>query len=342
MPISELDPRDLAKEPLYFYIGAGLSRSAGICGWHELVERIHGYRVAYESYAGATPIADNAQANSQYLREFVSDVAHDGVRILVRGSTDRRVFGRTVVLNLLLRHDAANGWPVNEQRLQLHAALWSCRPHGLLTTNYDTLIERTCPADTIAYLRVYRYTASFLPFILSNPTFLLKLHGDVNDIGTMVFDPEYAWRDIHGEFHGESGEFLKSVYRAAIMRGHMIYLGCGFRDRTITSLHGAVGSRPPGQLRRVAIVPDNEVASIQAGGSMVFHDIQFYTYPSARNPYHALLHLLRRLGSMRATAPREPACPEASDIRRSLFEQPLFSDIRRGYTKPWTLEFTDE
>lgn len=211
MPISELDPRDLAAEPLYFYVGAGLSQAAGICGWRDLAQLIHGYRVAYEGYTGELPPADSAQINSQYLREFVTELAEDGSRILARGSTDRRVFGRTVVLNLLLRHDARRGWPIKEESLRLHAALWPCRPHGIFTTNYDTLIERSCPADIGAYLRVYRHTAAYLPFILSNPVFVLKLHGDVNDIGTMVLDPEYAWRDDQGEFRGQSGEFLQHV-----------------------------------------------------------------------------------------------------------------------------------
>src|SRR5947207_10329500 len=143
--LSDFDVHELSEHPLYFYVGAGLSRAAGLYGWAEIVQRVHGYRVAYETYGGAPPGHDDALANSRYLQEFVSEQGERGIPILSAASADDRLFGRLVLLNLLFRHsEQPFGMPLPFDALDLQVAMWTCQPHGVLTTNYDVLIERAC------------------------------------------------------------------------------------------------------------------------------------------------------------------------------------------------------
>ena len=338
-PVADFDPREYADHPLYFYAGAGLSRSAGIFGWRDLVDRIYGYRTFYEGQAADLPPADTAEVNSRLLREFVAESGVDTHPILSRSSTDQRRFGRTVLLNLLFRH-AANGWPPSEDGLSLQQAVWRCRPHGVLTTNYDVLIERVCPKEVRALLRVYRHNAAFLPFILTNPVFVLKLHGDINDIGTMVFDPEYAWQHQDGEFGGQTGEWLQQLYSAIIRRGHVLYLGAGFRDRTIRTLHAArAAATSNAALKRCTFMPEEELMQGSAlrfeaeEGS--FRDITFFTYPDEASPKAVLLRVLDKLAELRRDAPQYAICRQASNIRANIFAKAPFADVERWQTPEW-------
>ncbi len=115
-----------------------------------------------------------------------------------------------------------------------------------------------------SFLRSYRYDAEFLSFILSNPQFVLKLHGDINDINTMLLDPDRAWDN--GALSGSRGDRLRTTYSSAAGLGHIVFVGAGMRDRTILELHSAWKSsgieRREG-LRFVALVPEGELDTIR-------------------------------------------------------------------------------
>ena len=189
---AEFDFERLRSHPLYFYVGAGVSQSSGLLGWAALVHAVEQYRKHYEAWPEEASPSQTADAQSAYLQRFVTEEA-----ILAHGSLDDRAFGRLVLLNILLRHRPGKAGTMPELITlaadDLHSLIWTCWPHGVFTTNYDVLAERACPPTQSADLRVYRYFAGFLPYILSNPRFVLKLHGDVNDIATMLFDPVSAW-----------------------------------------------------------------------------------------------------------------------------------------------------
>lgn len=158
----------LRSHPLYFYVGAGVSQSAGLLGWSSLVQAVEQYRRHYETWPDEQSPGKTADEQSAYLQRFVTEEA-----ILEHGSQDHRVFGRLVLLNILLRHRPGMGGTTPELITlmpdDLHSWIWACWPHGVFTTNYDVLAERACPPTQSADLRVYRYFAGFLPYILSNP-----------------------------------------------------------------------------------------------------------------------------------------------------------------------------
>lgn len=282
---------------LFFYVGAGLSQAAGLVGWNEMAAALSRFRREYEGDAfDCAPQEDQALQNAAYLRQFVEENDSNCKPILSRSSEDDRTFARTVLLNFLLRcrqqASPAGLETVTEQHLALHGAVWKTRCQGVFTTNYDMLLEEAFrlvspSARKNAYgheaaLRTYRYYAQFLPFILSVPRFVLKLHGDVDDIGTMLFDPETAW-DRDSALGGQAGSDLRRVFDAAHRSGHMIYIGCGGRDRTFRELHKWPERSRQTSYQRLLLVPAAEVASIVDEIGPAIDDLLFLTYGSSKD-----------------------------------------------------------
>ena len=364
-PTSEcIDWRDysltkLESGPLYFYVGAGLSVAAGLVDWEEMACLIWWFRKHYEKRGpGLCPPREHTQEaalrNAEFLQGFVREKQREnGPPILTRESTSDEALGRTALLNLMLRYRRPRiglssdgqgearperplvfrqrpGTEPSIEDLRLQSLIWRSRCHGVLTTNYDMLLEHAFSLyDHGAALRSYRYSVGFLRYVLSNPRFILKLHGDINDISTMEFDPWTAW-DCPERLGGLWGEQLKHVYNAALRRGHIVYIGCGFRDRTIQELHNNSRDRPTeswrndkGALRncRVALVPEENCKELHTE----FPGIQFLTHPTGR--YQDVGDFLEKIVAARARPSGHRrdtwhACPEASDIHRQLFVTP--------------------
>lgn len=362
----EVDLSSIASGPLYFYVGAGLSTAAGLVGWSEMACLIWRYLDQYERAQPDDCPLDSADDNERFLADFVirNTELGSGVRILSRESegpgaetSDGRAFSRAALLNMLLRYRAPRyrvipahnkcaesepggsprprpGEEPNAEDLAVHHLLWKCGCHGILTSNYDLLLEHTHSlAGRGAALRSYRYTADLLRFILSNRRFVLHLHGDINDIATMEFHPSNAW-EKGGSLGppGNRGEDLRRVYARILERGHVIYLGCGFRDETIRRLHD--GRRGPGEAGRtswLALVPRAELPRILAHQ---FPGITFLTWDDPGE----VREFVERVHSVRSQASRvERPSLEASDLHRQLFHSEPGAALRRNLcTDPWT------
>ena len=253
----------LSSGPLYFYVGSGLSIASGLVGWDEMACMVWRYRRYYEGEDVATGLlkwldakdkAERARENARFLQ---GSMPQEG--------KEHNAFGRTALLNLILRRRAprtrfsvpktrdANWEPLPDEKQQpeersrygqepgaedfaLQSLVWRSNCHGVLTPNYDMFLEHAYSLfNHGSALRSYRYNATFLRYIFSNPRFVLKLHGDINDIGTMLLDPELLWG---GEPpHNGHPNDLKEMYKTALMNGHMVYVGARFRDDTIRKLH---------------------------------------------------------------------------------------------------------
>lgn len=271
--------------------------------------------------------------------------------------TERRALGRAALLNMLLRYRAplvrlvpgkreVEAAPEAAPRLRpgeepiaedlvVQSLLWESGCHGILTSNYDLLLEHAFSLRYGAALRSYRYTADLLRYILSNRRFVLHLHGDINDIATMEFNPSNAWKE-NGSLAapGNRGRDLKRVYADSLERGHMIYLGCGFRDETIHKLHStSVSKRVRGAKSRLALVPKSEIDNGDIGRAR-FPRIKFLTWDDPKE----VREFVERVVLIRKEAGwREHPSLEATDLHRQLFLSRTPAALRRNlHTKPWT------
>ena len=350
----------LESGPLYFYLGAGLSMDAGLVSWSEMACLIWWYLKHYEKKKDLSLCpTDDAEENAAFLQEFIAEkeTRESSVRIMSRESKDPRALGRTALLNVMLRRRAPRiqlvpghgeavlarppamlrdrpGRELDTEDLVLHSLVWRTGCHGVLTSNYDMLLEHAFSLyNHGADLHSYRYTADFLRYLLSNRRFVLKLHGDINDLRTMEFDPKGAWEE-EGSLGGEEarGRDLEKIYSAALRRGHMIYVGCGFRDQTIQNLHDAW--TPEGELLRhcrVALIPGKELEQVADR----FRGIEFVT---CEDPSFEVRQFLERVVAVRSEVdePWRP-CLEASDIYRQIFLFPTDDPpVQNVATELWT------
>jgi SIR2-like domain len=381
----EFDFSRLQSNPLYFYVGSGLSAAAGLVGWEEMACIVWWYRKRYEKGSpGRCP--SNGSESARFLQRFVTQPMSKGsrVRILSRPSTDPRALGRTVLLNLILRRRAprtklthkdgkATQDPKQPQRSRcgeepsgedfaLHSLVWRAGCHGVLTPNYDMFLEHAYSLFHGPGLRSYRPTADFLRYIMTNPKFVLKLHGDINDIGTMQLNPRQLWSGRRpGQFRRDD---LKQVYATALQRGHMVYVGVGFRDDTIVQLHkywrdNNDNKKPSPRRLRVALLPRWEIKDIkedlrQLGASKdLFDDVLFLTYGSearkgaqARMPtnhirdhvYDPVREFLSHIVAVRMHDRRDwHATDEARDIFHQVFLSQAGHVPKQNFkTEPWT------
>lgn len=368
MPWDKFIPQDVQSGPLYFYAGAGLSRAAGLVNWLEMSTLAWWYLKHYEEgEIGACPSKAGEEC-ARFLNRFVTEKDSEAKTILSFESVDDRALGRSALLNMMLRYraprtilrkenqshevvpdrHAEQRWRFGEEPsaedLTPHSLIWRAKCHGVLTPNYDMLLEHTfSSAEHGAALRSYRYSAELLRYIMSNPRFVLKLHGDINDIGTMELDPDGAWnpgarfvpnKDTTERNHGLE---LRGVYRAALKNGHMIYVGLGFKDETIKRLHQ---NRPDLRFQQVraALIPAKETREIEdALNPIPFDDVVFYTYRECEPPGQVLCEFLSRIVDVRAHSVEDwDPCPEANDIHEQLFRSLGEKPQRHLKTELWS------
>jgi hypothetical protein len=138
------------------FVGAGLSIGAGLPGWGDLMQRL-------------SSELDDCPANASYL-----DLAQYYVI----------QFGKNRLISRL-REELET---VDIQPTVLHNALVQLKISPVFTTNYDNLLEKALQAAGIKFNPVV--TSSDASFWTSDRVQLVKLHGDINQPGTVVITSE--------------------------------------------------------------------------------------------------------------------------------------------------------
>ncbi len=334
------DFSQLARFPLYFYVGAGLSQAAGLVGWQEMADLVRVYLNDYEKTGTFRRRVKGPKNIEPMLDDFVRGLASSP-------KTDR--LGRTALLNIMLRYRAPRyglfdsatregsaergrpGLQPDPEDMVRQSLIWKSGCHGVFTTNYDMVLENAFSVfHHGSALRSYRYDARFLPYLLSNRQFVLKLHGDINDIQSMKFSPSMAWEG--GGFRQTICDNLQKAYEAALQRGHMVYVGCGFSDTTIRKLNAVDSVAPAEDLLRIALVP-SEAPELDRWRKQ-FPFITFRTFEQRAE----VIEFLKAVTDARGDIDRRwHPCLEASDIHQQIFRptSPRVRLARRMSTKEW-------
>lgn len=362
---NSLEFSEFASGPLYAYVGAGLSMNAGLPSWtgasNAFVKYLHRYA------DDKAPVnLDPEEVLGSFIERAFTDKGSE--RKYTDGNVDDdTAFGRAAVINMVFRfreeRDASidndsfsgraprAGRPPAMEDLYLHSLLWRIGVHGVLTPNYDVLLERAFEFfDHHKDVRIYRYDAAFLPYILSSPRFIVKLHGDVNDIRGMLLHPSNAWSN-DGTLNGQYGDECAAVYKSMLSKGSMIYLGNGFRDRTFYELHSRwLDSPDQAKGQRVAILPEWEIEDIRdywandmCCGGEILEDILCLRVArpeddSAVNRAWALQRATTELlGLVASFRPTAGVCAPRFDTATDIFEM-LYPSGARARSRPLRLD----
>lgn len=177
---------------LVVFLGAGVSRGAGVPTWGEFLRQL-----AREPEALASIPWDDL-ARWSYA---------DQARIIERAFGGRQVIGQVIARRLRRRHYSIN-----------HAMLAALPTEQVVTTNYDTLFERASEA-------IGRPT-SCLPYDPVRPgdRWVLKMHGCINYPDDIVLTREDYLR------YTERRRALEGIVQALLLTRHMLFVGFSLDD----------------------------------------------------------------------------------------------------------------
>ena len=183
---------------LVLFVGAGVSKCAGLPDWQELLERL----------AGEAGFGD---AEKQALKEL-PDV--DQAR-LIQERLERVAPGQEPGRTLA---EAICDQVETDRYGLTHALLGSLPVTAAVTANYDTLLERASSAAG--------YPTAILPYESTEGKrrWLLKMHGCVTQPNDIVLTREDFMR------YAESRGALAAIVQAMLITHHMLFVGFSLRD----------------------------------------------------------------------------------------------------------------
>lgn len=232
----------LATKTALCVVGSGLSLDAGAPSWTALLEGIAAEAFELDS-ASISAVAEALQLLEQkrflesaaILEELLGD---DFKMSVVRQfKTSRKIkIDKTAVITALSGKKVATlfselGEPVRREMRpnNNHRMLTQLPFRGLVTTNYDMLLEEAAPRDG-ALVASYSRTDPHLSRIArSGKWFVFKIHGDIENPHDIVLSPSNFTSAI---FHERSGEVLRSLFQLNMV----FWIGCGHQDPTLSLL----------------------------------------------------------------------------------------------------------
>jgi L-asparaginase/Glu-tRNA(Gln) amidotransferase subunit D len=224
--------------PLVF-VGAGLSRSAGLPNWSELLTRL-------ASIADATNKAGNTY--TKQTAEFL-------------GTPDE---GRFQKAGSLLKEALGSHWrPALEKILvqevpkpsKAHTALAQLRRYHIVTTNYDALLEQAFFETSGTTLpKCHPWHRNLQNLERSESPFLFKIHGDITDPDSQIVLTTEEYEALYGrinEPHSDLFPHLQSILRTASV---ILFVGFG-HDDVFVSRYFEWALRETGKDSLFAILP---------------------------------------------------------------------------------------
>lgn len=196
MAIPQISPMlvdTVRRRECVLFVGAGLSQAAGLPGWKGLFPRIFNW-----CQRNGITIPD---------REPLEELIGQGNLLLAAG-TIKDAIGEVLFRRLLVDiFDDPNVSPT-----ATHLLLPKIPFTAVLTSNYDKLLETAYARHTrMPQVITHTDTAELMAALQGRRFYLLKVHGTIDQIGTIILGNR-SYRDL---MHGNAAytEHLKTVFR---------------------------------------------------------------------------------------------------------------------------------
>jgi len=190
-------------------IGSGFSVAAGFPSWNQLLELL----------------INECEQNIQYFDENdeLKHLLKKGY-ILEVAEGCRSILGKSLYNNLIQRVFRNPSINITD----FHKFMFNIPFSSILTTNYDNLLEQTFynMQKKECYLPVYtqKNIAQLARLAYDKDFYILKLHGDVNDIDSIVL----TYKDYQDIIH--SNPAYHKAMSAIFSTKSLIFFGYGLRD----------------------------------------------------------------------------------------------------------------
>lgn len=182
------------------FMGAGVSAGAGLKDWNSLLEEIGKRTDPVTSRDELSSLHDNRDA-AALLEKRLSGTGESLESVLRKKLRGRR---------FSLQHGILASLPCNE----------------FITTNVDSLFELAAQQPESPRLKLMPSNEG----IRSGDRWLLKLHGSVNQPGTLVFTREHYIDSF------KSNRALVGLVQSMLLTRHMLFVGYGLRDEDFHEL----------------------------------------------------------------------------------------------------------
>ncbi|VDG17784.1 hypothetical protein [Lactobacillus johnsonii] [Lactiplantibacillus mudanjiangensis] len=183
---------------LVIFVGAGVSKNSNLPDWYKLVKDM----------SNALNMPDSITLTSEDLLKIPE--------ILFQKSPQR-------YQSILKKSLQTNAKPNDIDNLIL-----KIQPHHIITTNYDQLLEKvTDPLHSIQNYAVISDDRSFIKQSNSSSQFLIKMHGDINNLSSIVLkESDYLNYD--------NTHVLISTFIRSLLATHtFLFVGYSLRDNNL-------------------------------------------------------------------------------------------------------------
>lgn len=206
---------DIARGRCIFFLGSGVSASAKTPApenrkpkiWKDFLESINNQ---YIKDSSDRSFINNLIINKQFL------LALQCIYDLIDSGTYHHII------------EEEFSYP-DYQPSKVHELIYDIDPKIIITTNFDFIYEKVVPRQAITKV-IYNNCNNYSDAIRSNKRVLVYAHGNVDNIGDIVFtkDRYFTAKREHPEFY--------SITQALFMTNTVLFLGCGLSDPDINLL----------------------------------------------------------------------------------------------------------
>ena len=200
----------LKKDKAGIYVGAGLSQSVGLPGWHTLLKEL--IELAREiSY----------QPNEKFLADLAELITDPG-KYLIAAQELKDFLGDELRKYIIAKFSDNCPGPSETHRLIIKLPF-----KFFITTNYDTLLENAFVQVNKKQAKVYTFKDSAdIAYDLWNGTqFILKAHGDANKAQAGFILTEKDYRQILFQERG-----YQSILQSLFTTKTIVFIGSSLSD----------------------------------------------------------------------------------------------------------------
>jgi L-asparaginase/Glu-tRNA(Gln) amidotransferase subunit D len=274
--------------PLLF-IGSGVSRSAGLPDWPELLRAIGG--IVEKKLPKATAIRAKALS---LLEGGNAEDYYDAASLLkaaIQGAQDRELTWQGVLRQILERQGLKPS--------PLHSSIASLAFYRIITTNYDSLLEDAISAAHRELTVSYPGSENAGQIEGSPDPVLFKLHGSIRHPQSRLILAREDYETLYGDL-GQPGDIplVQTLLRSATV---IVFLGFGHNDRFLQSyFRFAMREKERGTVFAIMPRPSYGLSDFRRRLDILTTDlgVRWITY-NAQDQHSELLTLVRYLSDRR-------------------------------------------